>query len=276
MLLCLLRCTIIEIILASPGNGQENVYFPIDTNATLHCEVNQTRPLWLTTISNTQYVFEIPAHKNFLHSRGIFQYGEMTSSTGVTVTHLIVFGDVMNNNTRVCCQAFVGTSMEESCTTLVIYGKILATCNVLLNRFFHCGLTSICSDRSTLTPPQNVSLRSTGVDSRFNITWIAHPVMGVDQNYTIVFESHYAESREPYYVIHNLHLATTCGVFLAYVQAVNGAGESDPSNNVTIPSLPDIEPVTASLTHQVWKSNGHIMVNVSFEVSYILNTNYYE
>ena len=49
---------------------------------------------------------------------------------------------------------------------------------------------------------------------------------------------------------------------------MNGAGESAPSNNVTIPSLPDIAPVTASLRHQVWKSEGETMVNVSFEVSY--------
>ena len=51
---------------------------------------------------------------------------------------------------------------------------------------------------------------------------------------------------------------------------MNGAGKSDPSNNVTIPSLPDIGPVTASLRHQVWKYGGEIMVNVSFEVSYII------
>ena len=93
-------------------------------------------------------------------------------------------------------------------------------------------------------------------------------MVGVDQNYTIVFSSHQTESRETYYVIHNLgRLATECGLFLAYVKAVNGAGESDPSNNVTIPSLPDIEPVAASLTHQVRKSIGQIMVNVSFKVS---------
>ena len=95
-------------------------------------------------------------------------------------------------------------------------------------------------------------------------------MVGVDQNYTIVFSSHQTASRETNYLIHNLgRLATECGAFLAYVKAVNGAGESDPSNNVTIPSLPDIEPVTASLTHQVWKSNGQIMVNVSFKVSFI-------
>ena len=50
------------------------------------------------------------------------------------------------------------------------------------------------------------------------------------------------------------------------MRAVNGAGESDPSNNVSIPSLPDIGPVTASLTHQVWKYDREIRVNVSFEV----------
>ena len=108
----------------SPGNGQENVYSPVNTNATLHCEVNQTRLTWLTTVGDNPYVFEIEGHRNFLHSRGIFQYGQMTSSDGVTVSILVVFGDVINNNTRVCCQAFVGTSMEENCTTLFIYGKL--------------------------------------------------------------------------------------------------------------------------------------------------------
>ena len=90
---------------------------------------------------------------------------------------------------------------------------------------------------------------------------------GVEHNYTVNFGSYKVETAE-LYLIHQLStLATQCSIFLAYVRAVNGAGESDPSNNVTIPSLPDIEPVTASLTHQVWKSNGQIMVNVSFQVS---------
>ena len=55
---------------------------------------------------------------------------------------------------------------------------------------------------------------------------------------------------------------------------MNGAGESAPSNNVSIPSLPDIAPVTVSLRHQVWKSDGEIMVSVSFKVSYNLWTPY--
>ena len=117
-----------EMILVSPGNGLEFVYSPLNTNATFHCEVNQTRPTWLATIGGKQYVFEIEGHRNFLHSRGIFQYmygQNMMSSTGAAVSILIVFGDVINNNTRVCCEPFVGTSMEENCTTLVIYGKLL-------------------------------------------------------------------------------------------------------------------------------------------------------
>ena len=51
------------------------------------------------------------------------------------------------------------------------------------------------------------------------------------------------------------------------MKAVNGAGENaSPSNNVSIPSLPAIGPVTASLIHQVWKYDGEIRVNVSFQV----------
>ena len=57
-----------------------------------------------------------------------------------------------------------------------------------------------------------------------------------------------------------------CGLFLAYVVAVSGADGSDPSNNVSIPLLPDIGSVMDSLTHQVWKHDGKIRVNVSFQV----------
>ena len=92
----------------------------------------------------------------------------------------------------------------------------------------------------------------------------------VVQNYTLYFISHKIETTQLYY-IHQLDIsrmfAKKCGEFLAFITAVNGAGESDPSKNVTIPSLPDIGPVTTSLSHQVWKSaGGEIMVNVSFEV----------
>ena len=61
---------------------------------------------------------------------------------------------------------------------------------------------------------------------------------------------------------------------IEYVKAVNGAGESDHSNNASIPSLPDIRPVTDSLTHQVWKYNGEIRVNISFQVRMHFLCNY--
>ena len=98
------------------------------------------------------------------------------------------------------------------------------------------------------------------------MSWTATPVVGIHQNYTIIFESHRAETSDLYYILKLSGFTNKCGIFLAYVIAVNGAGESDPSNNVTIPSLPNIEPVTDSLTHQVWKSDREILVNVSFEV----------
>ena len=77
------------------------------------------------------------------------------------------------------------------------------------------------------------------------------------------------------YYIHHLSISNVrCGTFLAFKKAVNGAGESDPSNNVSIPSLPDIGPVTASLTNQVWKYDGEIRVNVSFQVSACVTLTY--
>ena len=98
------------------------------------------------------------------------------------------------------------------------------------------------------------------------MSWTATTVVGIHQNYTIIFESHRAETSDLHYILKLSGFANKCGIFLAYITAVNGAGESDLSNNVTIPSLPDVEPVTDSLTYQVWKSGGEILVNVSFEV----------
>ena len=104
-----------------------------------------------------------------------------------------------------------------------------------------------------------------------NISWTTNTdsEADVEQNYTIVFDSYTAETTHLYYIYHqnSSDLLIDC---LAFVIAVNGAGKSDPSNNVTIPSLPDIGTVTASLTHQVWKYGGKIMVNVSYKVSYII------
>ena len=124
------------------------------------------------------------------------------------------------------------------------------------------------------SPPRYVSVKRIVSDLeisneiQINITWTASNIVEVDHNYTIQFDTHRAETTQLYFITELGTFASHCGEFFAYVTAVNGAGESEPSNNVTIPSLPDIEPVTASFTHQVWKSGGEIMVNVYFEVSY--------
>ena len=120
-----------------------------------------------------------------------------------------------------------------------------------------------------------MSVQFTEVFRQVNISWTATPAVGVDQNYTIYFNSRLVvnSSRLCYtYQQNTSDSKITCS---AYVTAVNGAGESDPSNSVTIPSLPDIGPVTASLNHQVWKSaDGEIIVNVSFKVTKMFNNNY--
>ena len=109
-------------------------------------------------------------------------------------------------------------------------------------------------------------IKSLGI---INISWIPSSELKVEQNYTITFDMNTstAKTTELYYLFEqdmsDSHIECS-----AYVTAVNGAGESDPSNSVTIPSLPDIGPVTDSLTHQVWKSDGEIMLNISFEVRY--------
>ena len=49
----------------------------------------------------------------------------------------------------------------------------------------------------------------------------------------------------------------------AFIITVNGAGESDPSDSVTIPSLPDIGPVTASLILSMeiwWQNHGQYII----------------
>ena len=92
---------------------------------------------------------------------------------------------------------------------------------------------------------------------------------GVDQTFIIVFDTlnFIVETTQLYYIYQQ---NSSDAKYSVYVKTVNGAGESDPSNNVSIPSLPDIGPVIASLTHQVWKCDGEIRVNISFQVSHSL------
>ena len=92
-------------------------------------------------------------------------------------------------------------------------------------------------------------------------------VLGSNQNWTVNINSVEAREMTQLHYHYQQNISDFKILCSAYVTAVNGAGESDPSNNVTIPSLPDIGPVTASLSHQVWKTTGsEIMVNVSFKV----------
>ena len=67
---------------------------------------------------------------------------------------------------------------------------------------------------------------------------------------------------------HIFKIGRSCDLFNISVRANNGAGSSELSNNesMVLPSLPDIESVSSSLQHQLWKENGKIMVKLSFEV----------
>ena len=127
------------------------------------------------------------------------------------------------------------------------------------------------------SPPTQVSVRNDRGVNLLNISWTATTMTGVNQSYIIVFDTYIIQTTYLYHIFHqeitSVDSIANCGLYLAYVKAVNGAGESDPSNNVSIPSLPDIGPVTASLTHQVWKYDGEIKVNVSFEVRHIYAQN---
>ena len=109
----------------------------------------------------------------------------------------------------------------------------------------------------------NISVTVKSLDEIFNISWRPTTTVGENQTYIVVLDTSVVETAQLYHVLKQNTSDIQCS---AYVIAVNGAGESDPSNKVSIPSLPDIRPVTDSLTHQVWKDNGKIRVNISFKV----------
>ena len=116
------------------------------------------------------------------------------------------------------------------------------------------------------SPPENITFNYIGDSSSVNISWTATAIPGVEQNYTIFFDTHIVETTQHYYIFrqNTTDSNITC---VAFIRTMNGAGESDPSDIINIPSLPDIGPVSASLTNQVWKSGKVLMVSVSFEVS---------
>ena len=112
-------CT--DVFLVRPGDGEEFVYSPIDVNATIHCVVNHTNVL-LWTIDG--FSLESENLRPVINSRGIFQTG-ITNSSGIIESNVTVLGNKeMNNNTRICCQSVMNAKLEESCTTLRLYGNL--------------------------------------------------------------------------------------------------------------------------------------------------------
>ena len=120
--------------------------------------------------------------------------------------------------------------------------------------------------RPSLELPQY--LRDSG---SVNLSWTANVTEGVDHNYTIVIHNVTSTSQET--IIETTtslnYMFYKCGEFDIQVIAVNGAGQSVPSNTVrvSLPLLPDITPVSQSLNHRVWKVDGRIMLLITFEVS---------
>ena len=116
---CENMCT--DVFLVAPGDGKEFVYSPVGVNATLQCAVSNAELVWAIDFPEPLFFGH---HSRVLNSRGIFQNGDInTSSDGVTISSITVFGNrEMNNNTRICCQAIMGTMLPQNCTKLIIYG----------------------------------------------------------------------------------------------------------------------------------------------------------
>ena len=208
---------------------------------------------------------------NALTSMGIYLKIMPTTSEGITTSYIKVFCSIdLNNNTKFCCQVLVRQNIREVCTTLIVFGMALTMEKLIhFNHFPPPPPPPKKKKKKTgrPSPPEIISVNYTTNLVAIKIYWTATSTTGVEQNYTICLKECTDETKHLYYIYHQNKADSHIDCFV-YVIAVNGAGESEPSNNVTIPSLPDIGPVTASLTHQVWKSNGEIMVNVSFKVSY--------
>ena len=97
-----------------PGNGDTLVHSPIDVNATLHCVVNSSELEW--NIDGLNFESSLEGHQLYL--RQIFQEPTM-SIEGITNSSVIIFGDMMNNGTMICC---LGEDLIKTCTVLIIYG----------------------------------------------------------------------------------------------------------------------------------------------------------
>ena len=119
-------------------------------------------------------------------------------------------------------------------------------------------------------------LRSSG---SFKFSWTANLTEGVDHNFTIMIYN--VTSTTPRIVVQETvviphYFLNQCGEFVVQVSAVNRAGESEFSDSirVSLPLLPDVQPVSDSLDHRIWKSSGQIMVQIQFEVGSFLKCNF--
>ena len=117
-----ITCT--DPFLERPGNGQPYVYSPVNVNITLHCAVINTLSLvWEVD----GLALDSQGQRQVLQSRRIFQNGPIDTS-GVRKSNVTVFGDSeLNNNIRICCQSLINLNIEETCVTLILYGKITVT-----------------------------------------------------------------------------------------------------------------------------------------------------
>ena len=95
---------------------------------------------------------------------------------------------------------------------------------------------------------------------------------GVNHSYTVIIHNVTIPSA-PFVVVNEAivmpnFLFEQCGEFDIQVKAINRAGESKLSEPVrcSLPLLPDIQPMSNSLSHRVWKTNSEIMVQIYFEV----------
>ena len=106
-----------ELFLVRPGNGDTLVHSPIGVNATLHCVVYSSELEW--SINGSNFASSLGGRQ--LHLRQIFP-GPTMSLEGITTSSVIIFGDIKNNGTMICCQVLLGEDLIKPCTVLIIYG----------------------------------------------------------------------------------------------------------------------------------------------------------
>ena len=81
-----------------PGGGEEFVFSNVNVNATVHCAVNNTDPVWEVNGLS----LDSPVRGPQLNSRGIFQSGPIISSDGVTSSSVIVLGSIISQRYTLC------------------------------------------------------------------------------------------------------------------------------------------------------------------------------